>query len=200
MHAGRPSLEDAERMDIYTRRPQMHCMVQRHSPRAHTFSQRTRRPGSSTLAARHHPRYSTEQSEELSSPGVLLGKTTQAAVKNHSSLHSPGQLTAQPPATSFLCLVQHSCPGPHGQGASSPPKPAVLVFSSQSLLLVCSPLLAAGRAVTRHLLGPNLNSGRSFRPVIQYAAIHFSCYLKGGESTDLVHRGVNSNQGSAARS
>lgn len=127
---------------IYTRRAQMHWMVQRHSPSAHTFSQRTQRPGNSTLAAHHHPRYSTEQSEELSSPGVLLGRTKQAAVKIHSSLHSHGQLRTQPAATSFLRLIEHSCPRPHGQGASSPPKPAVLLFSRQSLLPVCSPLLA----------------------------------------------------------
>lgn len=115
--AGRPSFQDAEHTEIYTRRRGMHRMVQRHSPGAHTFSQRTQRPGNNTLAAHHHPRYSTEQSEELSSPGALLGKTEQAAVKNHCSLHSPGQLTAQPPAPSFLCLVEHSCPRSHRQGA-----------------------------------------------------------------------------------
>lgn len=55
------------------------------------------------------------------------------------------------------------------------------------------------RAVIRDLLGPNLSSGRCFRQVIQYAALHFSSHLKWGESTDLIHRGVNSDEGSAAR-
>lgn len=121
----------------------MHRIVHSCFSRAHTFSRKTRRPESSTLSARHLPRYSTEQSEELSSPDVLLGKIKQAAVKNHPSLHSSKQLTTQPPATSFVCLAKHSSPGPHGQGASSPPKTSLAeIFSRQPLLPVFSPLLA----------------------------------------------------------
>lgn len=55
------------------------------------------------------------------------------------------------------------------------------------------------RAVIRNLLGPNLSSGRSFRQVMQYAALHFSSHLKQGESIDLIHGGVNSDHRSAAR-
>lgn len=159
-------------MDIYSRRTGMHWMVQRHSPKVLTFSQRTQRPGNSILAAHHHPRYSTEQSEELSSPGVLLGKTRQTAVKNHSSLHSPGQLTAQPPATSFLCLV--FLPQTSGARSQQPIKTSCAGFQQ----LIPAPCLqppvgisVKARAVIRDLLGPNLNSGRSFRQVIQYIAI-----------------------------
>lgn len=182
----------------------MHGMVQRHSPRAHTFSQRTRRPGSSILAAHHHPHYCTEQSEELSSPGVLLGKTKQAAVKNHPSPHSPGSLTAQPPATLFLCLPGRAfLPQTSWARSQQPTKTSCAGFQQPIPAPCLQPLVGisvTGRALIRDLLGSNLNSGRSFRQVIQYAAMHFSCHLKGGESTDLVHRGVNSNQGSAARS
>lgn len=53
------------------------------------------------------------------------------------------------------------------------------------------------RAVPRNLLGLNAGSGRSFRQVIKYAAFHLASYLKRDESTDLIHRGINSDQESA---
>lgn len=152
----------------------MHWMVQRHSSGVHTFSQRTQRPGNSTLAAHHHPHYSTEQREELSSPSVLLGKTKQAAVKNHSSLHSPGQLTAQ--VTCHFLPVPSRALLPHiSRARSQQPTKASCAGFQQLIPAPClQPLVGIsikGRAVTRDLLGPNLNSGRSFRQVIQDVAI-----------------------------
>lgn len=49
----------------------------------------------------------------------------------------------------------------------------------------------------RNLLGLNVASGRSFRQAIKYAAFHSASYLKRDASTDLIHRGINSDQESA---